>query len=192
MRTPKLAHLWERHPQDWYVEPEWCSRRLFQHVPFIGDILDPACGFGRIVIEAGRAGHEAYGMDIVRRTTHINVEVCDWLEPDGRCWDNIVSNPPFSLCSGDRPLFIERCLQRARDRVAMLLPVKWLSAEKRSRWLQGTPVEIILMITPRPSMPPGPVIEAGEKPGNGLADFCWIVWRHGADGSQFGWLRRDL
>ncbi len=23
----KQAHLWDREPDNWYVEPEWCSRR---------------------------------------------------------------------------------------------------------------------------------------------------------------------
>jgi hypothetical protein len=50
-------------------------------------------------------------------------------------------------------------------------------------------------MTPRPSMPPGHTIAAGEKPGGGKMDFCWLVWSIGsfsgeADGlSRTPWLR---
>jgi hypothetical protein len=193
MKAPRIAHVWDRHPQDWYVEPEWCSRRLFAAIEFKGSILDPACGLGRIPMAAREAGHtEVFAMDIERRTTAIDVEICDWLKPYHRQWDNIVSNPPFGLCSGAAPEFVERCLQRAKDHVALLLPTKWLHGDQRSRWLEQTTLKYILALTPRPSMPPGPVIAAGETPGNGTTDFCWFIWRHGYYGApQAGWLRRD-
>lgn len=45
---------------------------------------------------------------------------------------------------------------------------------------------------PRPSMPPGHVIAAGEKPAGGKMDFCWLVFEHGYGGSpELCWLRRS-
>ena len=61
------SHLWERDEHDWYVEPEWCSQRLFEKEIFLGEVFDPACGLGRIVIEARNAGLSAGGMDLVDR-----------------------------------------------------------------------------------------------------------------------------
>jgi hypothetical protein len=41
-------------------------------------------------------------------------------------------------------------------------------------------------------MPPGYVIAAGEKPGGGKMDFCWLVFEQGfADEPELRWLRRD-
>jgi hypothetical protein len=41
-------------------------------------------------------------------------------------------------------------------------------------------------------MPPGYVIAAGEKPGGGKMDFCWIVFEHGFSGvPELRWLRRN-
>jgi hypothetical protein len=34
-------------------------------------------------------------------------------------------------------------------------------------------------VGPRPSMPPGRVIVAGEKPGTETSEFSWFVWLKG-------------
>ena len=44
--------VWQREKNDHYVEPEWCSLRLFEKIPFTGTIVDPSCGFGHIVKSA--------------------------------------------------------------------------------------------------------------------------------------------
>jgi hypothetical protein len=44
----RQSHLWVRDKHDFYVEPEWVSRRLFE-VESFGAVWDPACGSGRIV-----------------------------------------------------------------------------------------------------------------------------------------------
>jgi hypothetical protein len=74
----------------------------------------------------------------------------------------------------------------------MLLPANWVQGDKRSRWLQQTPLLRVWFITPRPSMPPGHVLEAGGKPGNGTTDYAWFVWLRGYDGTpEVRWLRRN-
>jgi hypothetical protein len=185
------AHLWVRHPDDWYVEPSWVSERLFATESFRGNIVDPACGLGRIVDAARSAGLHALGMDIVSRSIACSAEIdflhVSWWAKGARV-DNIVSNPPFKHAQR----FVELALERADRKIAMLLPSKWIHGDGRSRWLAGTPLRRVLFITPRPSMPPGPVIEAGIAPGGGKADFAWFVWHVGFDGRpELGWLRRD-
>ncbi|HEY8214778.1 MAG TPA: hypothetical protein VIG36_11680, partial [Methylocystis sp.] len=41
------AHLWVRHPHDWYVEESWVDHRFFEEEGFEGSICDPACGLRR-------------------------------------------------------------------------------------------------------------------------------------------------
>jgi hypothetical protein len=186
-KRSKDAHLWARHPDDWYVEAEWCSRRLFDVEPFEGDIIDPACGFGRIVAAGVEAGHAITGSDVVRRSPHCT-SVVDFLSSPFPRVSNVVANPPFRLADE----FVEMALARATRKVAMLLPANWDHSEKRGRWIEATPLYRVYMLTPRPSMPPGPVIEAGEAPGGGTKDFSWFVWLKGFDGAATRhWLRRD-
>lgn len=186
-RRPKKSGVWARHPDDWYVEPHWCSQRLFETERFDGRIYDPACGLGRVVQSAKAAGFEAVGSDLKYRSSHCSM-VCDFLAPSEATYDNIVSNPPFK----DAQRFAEKALQRAAHKVAFLLPTIWLHGDKRSRWLTQTPLATIYLLTPRPSMPPGTVIEAGIDPSNGTKDFAWLVWDHlaGEAPPAIKWLRR--
>lgn len=183
----KDAHLWARHPQDWYVEPKWTSERLFAVEEFSGLVTDPACGLGRILLAANDSGHLVHGADIVKRS-----EWCDreesFLESGPDLTDNIVSNPPFGIAVD----FTKHALQVAKFKVALLLPTKWMNGAKRGSWLETTPLRRVWLLGPRPSMPPGPVIEAGIAPGNGTTDFAWFIWERGYEGlPELHWLRRS-
>ena len=189
------SSLWEREANDWYVEPEWCSLRLFEEEAFRGEICDPACGGGNIVRSATAHGFKTIGMDIVQRDPTFGAIQQDWLTYRGPAFDNIVSNPPFGLCDDRRTNsypFVEQCLRFSERKVALLLPVTWLHGDRRSRWLEGTPLRRVWFISPRPSMPPGHVLAAGAKPGNGTKDFCWLVWQQDYDGPpEVRWLRKQ-
>ncbi|MFC3075167.1 hypothetical protein [Shinella pollutisoli] len=172
----KQAHLWARDTLDWYVEPHECSRALFRVEEFQGTIWDPACGFGRIVQQARSLDKIAIGSDIVKRG-----DICDFTAdffsmesfPD---FENIITNPPF----GRAEEFVRRALEiiPPHGKVAAILPIVWLAGFSTKRhWLPKSPLCKVYPISPRPSMPPGLVIEAGIKPGNGTKDYCWLVWK---------------
>lgn len=181
----KAAHIWAREKNEHYVEPEWCSRRLFATVPFEGAIQDPCCGFGRVVEAATAAGHAAFGTDIVSRGFEfMTMPERDFLKQETRV-ANIVCNPPFDIF----PDFAAHALALATNKVAMIWLVPRLNA---ARWLRDTPLARVLLLTPRPSMPPGHVIAAGEKPNGGTQDFCWLVWDKVHVGAPtLEWLHRD-
>ncbi len=181
------SSLWVREANDWYVEPEWCSLRLFEEEAFSGSIYDPACGRGTIVISALKTGRVAAGSDLINRGWDSTLTPLNFLQSDHHR-DNIVSNPPYGIAEQ----FVERALTLASRKVAMLLPSKWVHGDKRSRWLAQTPLSRIWFLTPRPSMPPGHVLAAGGKPGNGTVDYAWFVWLQGYAGQpEVSWLRRD-
>src|SRR6516225_10039224 len=69
----RRRHIWARENGEHYVEPPWCSRRLFEAEAFEGAIHDPCCGFGRIVDSARFAGLVATGADIVARAPGFEV-----------------------------------------------------------------------------------------------------------------------
>lgn len=183
MPTKKLknAHLWERDPHDWYVEPNECSEALFAAERFRGAIWDPACGLGRIVEQAHAAGYKAVGTDIVSRSDICAREADFLVSRPAAKFSNIVSNPPFGLAEE----FVQHALTLVDKggKVAMLLPLVWLSGFSTKRnWLPSSPLRRVYPISPRPSMPPGKVIMAGIKAGNGTKDFAWFVWLSGYKG----------
>ncbi len=100
-------------------------------------------------------------------------------------FDNIVTNPPFD----NARQFALHALKLVARKVAIIFPTARLNAAK---WLNATPLARIWFLTPRPSMPPGHVIAAGEKPGGGKTDFVWLVFDRGHNGNPtFGWLHRE-
>ena len=183
-RRPRVAHIWQKEPSGFYVEPTWCSIRLFETETFIGTVEDHCCGIGRIPEAARRAGYRTIATDIVDRGyKHFDGEL-DFLRYDRRV-ENIVSNLPFHLCNE----FTRHALKLAARKVALIWLTRRLNA---AHWLQSTPLARIYLLTPRPSMPPGHVILAGEKPGGGTQDFAWLVFEHGHVGPPaMHWLHRD-
>lgn len=177
--------MWVRHPEDWYIEEEWVNDRLFDVEQFVGRVHDPACGSGRIVRAARRAGLRATGCDIAQRAAGFRVG--NFFEQT-RPVENIVCNLPFRFAMA----FIGHALNLAERKVAMIVPTAWVGGNDRSRWLERTPLRRVWQLSPRPSMPPGPVVMAGkQKIGNGTTDYSWAVWEHGYVGrAELCFLRR--
>jgi hypothetical protein len=194
---PRLAHNFERDTYGHYVEPTWCSARLFEAESFGApgaQIYDPACGWGWILQSAKAAGFTPVGTDIVDRRddlyafTDYRFEVCDFRKgsPIRSAW-SVVCNPAFDHVEE----FCERALEIAINKVAMLVPLRRLPA---AHWLQRLPLESVYLLTPRPSMPPASWILDGGTPGNGTQDFCWLIFnKQSAAGRwpKLRWLHRD-
>jgi hypothetical protein len=113
----------------------------------------------------------------------------DFLSSDAPICTEIISiicNPPFDHVRQ----FCERALAIATYKVAMIFLLRRLPA---ARWLTHMPLETVYLLTPRPSMPPGTVILAGEKPGGGSLDFCWLVFNklETSNSPKLRWLTRE-
>jgi hypothetical protein len=179
----RRSHIWRREANEHYVEPAWCSERLFQEEIFRGPVNDPCCGFGTIPEAAHKAGIGASACDLVDRG-YRGGRVEDFF---ASTWprDNIVCNPPFNVA--DR--FALHALKLTAGKVAIIFPTARLNA---AHWIEGTPLRRVWLMTPRPSMPPGHVITAGQKPGGGKMDFCWLVFERGWEGhAELRRLHRD-
>jgi hypothetical protein len=189
-RRQRKTHIFEKANDGWYVEPSWVSRRLFEVEQFDRRIHDPACGWGTITKEAVAAGYRYVGgSDIVDRRRHglgPNFSKCDFLECNGSLkGTSIICNPPF-----DHVLeFCEHALALGATNVAMICLVRRLNA---AHWLQALPLRRVYLLSPRPSMPPGSWLAAGNKAGGGTQDFCWLCMESGYTGApELRWLHRD-
>jgi hypothetical protein len=162
---------------------------LFEVEKFHGPIYDPACGWGFILRSAHAAGYKVSGADIVDRKKHHlgqrfhKRDFLTWRGPIGGA--NIICNPPFDLVEE----FCRHAIKLGAQKIAMIFLVRRLNA---AHWLQDLPLRRIWLLTPRPSMPPGSWIAAGNKPGGGTQDFCWLVFERDYIGLvEIDWLRRD-
>ena len=184
-KKAKATHIFERDEHEYYTEPQWLDQAIFRDEKFVGSICDPACGSGRVVQAARDAGYIAYGSDIVVRWNGCACvgDFFRWNE----IHDNVVCNPPYNVAQE----FVERALAFTRRKVVMILPYGFTYGKDRSAWLEMTPLRRVLNVVPRPSMPPGKLIEEGFKPGGGRVDYQVLVWQINYDGKpEHGWLRK--
>ena len=194
----KKAHIWERHSEDWYVEPVIATTALLRVERFAAPVLDPCCGGGNIVSACRAAGIEAFGCDLVRRVpaqtpwfkgerNFLQDGVAPHLAPGA-----IITNPPYFKAKGTETA-IRQALATGL-KTAAFVDVRFLASSERANGLyHDFPPDRIWVVTPRVSCPPGDYLAAGNKAGNGSSDWCWLVWEP-ADAprsgkTQWGWLR---
>lgn len=166
-----------RAKNEFYVEPDWAVTPLFRHLSLAGGLHDPCCGIGTIVDAAVRHGIAATGADIADRAKG-RFPIQDFLtDRDMRA--NIVTNPPNKLA----PAVILHALDHVAHGgcVAVFAPIGFLASQKRYPIFCRPDCELVLVMSRRPSAPPGELLlERGESiRGNGSTDYAWIVLRSG-------------
>lgn len=168
---------YDRAAFDWYVEPPFAVECLIRAVQFSGVIWDPCCGGGNIPKVLRAAGYEhVIASDIVDRGFD-NAFTHDFFssEPLSIQADCIVSNPPYA----ELVPFIERALAVTTRAVAVLTGIRFLASQERYWLFKTAPVKQVLILSKRPSMPPG---GSDVKASGGQHDYCWIVFEHGYKG----------
>jgi hypothetical protein len=192
------AHIFAKEPNGHYVEPAWCSERLLavdDFGPRSGLIVDPACGWGRTLAAARKAGYRrVLGCDVVNRLTgedrtalpFYKHDFLNGARPTNGIIQSMLCNPPFDHVEE----FCRRACALVTHKAAMICLVRRLNA---AHWLAALPIETIYLLTPRPSMPPGEYIAEGNDPGGGTQDFCWLVFnnQHWPKDPAVKWLHRD-
>lgn len=188
-KRAEASHIWEKQGEEWYIEPRWVGRRLFEVEQFDGLVCDPCCGLGNMLAGAEAAGLPVEGYDLVDRGAPQLETTRNFLTSAARK-RNFACNPPFEL--GEE--FAIHALSLASGKVAMVYPTRRLNAA--GKWISSTPLSRVWYLTPRPSMPPGPeyvrLQSAGKEASGGKQDFCILVWTLGFTGpASVGWLHRD-
>jgi hypothetical protein len=170
-----VTREFKRHADDWYVEPAWCWGALFSNVRIEGTVLDPCCGGGTGLEYCAAHGINAIGSDLVDRGA--GMVAADFLSREyPLIADNIVTNPPYRLTVE----IAYQALHRARRKVALLVPLPFLCSQRRYELFSATPVSDVVILSRRPSMPPG---DAGVRATGGKEDYCWVVWDHDVIGA---------
>jgi hypothetical protein len=170
--TSKKLHTFDNNPDQWYVEEDWSNDALFAAASFKGPIFDPCCGMGKIPEAAKRAGYPAWGSDIVDRGYG---PVQDFFELSSCPNADIVSNPPYNRLED----FISHALAVTDHNraVAVFTRLAFLCSSKRyPMFTQKWPLAVVLVCSKRVNCLPGANLLAGQEPGGGAIDYCWIVF----------------
>lgn len=182
-RRRRNAHIFEKDPLGWHVEPTWIIERLLDVERFDSPILDPACGMGRIPDAAKAAGYRVRTGDIADRG-YPGCKIENFLDRKSTP-ASVICNPWFDRAEE----FARHAFKIGAVKVAFVFPTAQLHA---AHWLRALPLRRIWLLTPRPSMPPGDYILAGGKVGGGWTDYCWLIFEAGYVGApELRWLHRD-
>ena len=176
------AAPYERATDDWYVEPYWCVDQLADAIVFEERtvIWDPGCGRGTIPDAFRAKGFTAFGSDIVDRGASHFLGAYDVLADTrpghlaGFLDVSAVTNPPFKIAEA----IVRSLLAKPLRRVAILQQLSFLASQGRQSLFTDYPPSDVLVLSQRPSMPPGHMIaDMGDRAfRGGTTDFCWIVW----------------
>lgn len=174
----------ERAQDDYYATPYQATEMLLDEVKFVGNFLEPCVGGGHIVdvIKKYYPDECVYGVDLVDRG-YPNTLVADFLKHDflGQKFDNVVTNPPYSLAQE----FLEKSVEVVNDggKIAMFLKIQFLEGAKRREMFKKYPPKYIYVFSKRqnPWRNGSPVDEKG-KPWSSTMCFAWFVWEKGFTG----------
>lgn len=184
------------HPQDWCVDESWVVWMLFEALGRFEQeraageaIWDPCAGSGRTMVTFAEEGFDLRMGDIVDRRdwgladwSDAPFQLADFLEvTEAPAPCSIVFNPPYSYIEGIAEACIRHAVKLATRRVCAVLPIKWEGSQTRfDLFDQSFPPQAILVLSQRPSMPPGDMIAALEAEGKafkgGVVDYAWYVW----------------
>lgn len=137
--------------------------------PFGVNVLEPACGTGRIVRRLTALGYEVEGRDIQTGDDFLALEDRN----ENRWVGSIITNPPYSR--GRCDAFIRQALRLADKGVAMLVRSGTLWGERRATglWKEVGFPDLVVIVPWRIFF-----IDARGRPISGQAyDHCWAVWQ---------------
>ncbi|WP_291626124.1 NAD(P)-dependent oxidoreductase [Clostridium sp.] len=174
----------ERAENDYYATSYGSIKALLDNVEFTGNFLEPCVGGGHIVevIKQYYPNEDIFYMDIVDRG-YEDTLVDNFLEHDfkGQKFDNIITNPPYSLAQE----FLERSMEIINEngKVAMFLKIQFLEGVKRREMFKKYPPKYIYVFTKRQNTwRNGSAVDEKGKPWATTMCFAWFIWEEGFNG----------
>lgn len=153
-----------------YSTPEIFTEWLISRERFIGNILEPACGDGRMSRVLERISCRVVSRDLVDRGH--GAAGHNFLTSRAR-WDNIVTNPPYDQDEA----FVRHALGHARNKVAMILRLNFLEGAARARTIYARyPPTRLHFVARRTSMMPAILRANGKMKATNSISYCWFVW----------------
>lgn len=173
-----------RESQDFYPTPPYATLKLLEKEIFTGSIYEPACGDGAIskILKENYPEQKVLSTDLFDRGYGEKTDI-DFLTYDYGEFhpNNIITNPPYKFAQE----FVQRSLEVANSKVAMLLKLNFLEGQKRYELFKSTPLKKVYIFSKRLSFDKGD--EKGK--GNGVLAYAWYVWEHGYnDAPTIDWL----
>jgi len=162
-----------RELNDFYATHPSATRDILREESFGKYILEPFCGSGTMAEVIKQSGREVKASDIIDRGYG---ETCDFfnLEVEEGKFD-IITNPPYYNNSFTE--IIKKCLNIAKSKVAILLPLRYLSSRVRyTEIYKEQPPSRVYVYQERICIAKNADFEKYNDAGANLEIYAWFVW----------------
>lgn len=161
-----------REYREFYATHPSVTRDLLREETFGENILEPFCGSGTMAKVLTQAGHKVKAYDIVDRGYGA---VCNFfdLEVTENQYD-IITNPPYNddLCQ-----IITKCISLAKSKVAILMPLRYLSAKSRYTELyKEQPPSRVYVYQERICIAKNADFKKYSDAGANMEIYAWYIW----------------
>ena len=176
-----------REYRDFYATHPSVTSDILKAETFSNEILEPFCGSGTMAEVIVQAGHKVAAYDIVDRGYGA---VCDFLDLDvPEHQYDIITNPPYN---DYLPQIINKCIRLAKTKVAILLPLKYLSGKARFHELfKEQPPSRVYVYRDRICIAKNADFEKYNDRAN-MEIYAWYVWDKGYQGETIlRWMLND-
>ena len=163
-----------RQKQDYYATHPSVTADLLRVETFSNEILEPCCGGGYMAEVIKDEGYSVVASDLVDRgygQGGVDFLTADF--PVGKY--DIITNPPYSNVAA----FINKALEICKKKVAILMPLRYLSSMERFETLyRDNPPKYVYCYMNRITIAKNGEFEKYEA-GMNLEIYAWYVWERG-------------
>ena len=174
-----------RELHDFYATHPSTTRDILKLETFGEEILEPFCGSGTMAEVIKESGRKVKAYDIIDRGYG---EVGDFFEVnfEENKYD-IITNPPYYK---ELPSLIQRCIKLAKHKVAIIMPLRYLTGKARfSDLYEPFPPSRVYVYQERISVAKNADFQKYNDAGSNLEIYAWYIWEKGFKGkTELKWL----
>lgn len=164
-------------PNEYYATHPTVTLDLLRVESFHHHILEPACGGGFISEPLKDNGYDVLSTDLIDRGYgNGNIDFLS-TEFEKGAYD-VVTNPPYTLFIP----FLLKAIEVCHNKVAMLLPVTFLSCKQRCKVYESFPPHTVYIYTDRICIAKNGDFEKYDSTINPQM-YAWFVWQKGFNGN---------
>ena len=181
--TKKVAKTDVREINDYYATHPSVTEDLLRVEVFGHKILEPCCGGGFMAEVIRKAGYEVEASDIIDRGYG---KQADFLNDsfESNTYD-IITNPPFA---NSLPI-IKRALSLCKQKVAILMPLRYLSSRERYEFYQQYPPIRVYCYINRINIAKSGRFDLYDDAGANMEIYAWFIWEKGYKGiTELKWI----
>lgn len=173
-----------RQLNNFYATHPSCTADILREEEFHKDVLEPFCGVGSMSEVIKQNGHNVLSYDIVDRGYGL---VGDFYQVDfpRRKYD-VITNPPYDNVID----VVLRCLDICKEKVAVLMPLRYLSSGSRYNELyKKCPPKRVYVYQERICIAKNADFEKYNDAGANMEIYAWYIWERGYKGTtELKWI----